>query len=160
MQIRNDEDGIRAAIKIAEYGWRCGGGPFGAVITDSRGYIISEAHSTVPSENDPTAHAEIKAIQMACRKKNSITLENHIIYTTTEPCIMCLGAILWARISKIVFSTLISDSKNLGFNEVDFSLRDLVNFLRLSIEVRGPLLREEGLLLFKKWTNSGGRAYY
>ena len=81
------------------------GGPFGAVIIDKNKTIIAKAHNQVLKTNDPTAHAEILAIRMACKKLNTKNLSDCIIYSTCEPCPMCLSAIIWANIKKVYYGS-------------------------------------------------------
>ena len=100
----HEHDFMRRAIHLSEEMMRAGkGGPFGAVIArDDR--IISEGHNMVTSANDPTANAEVVAIRADCVKLNTFTLAGCVIYTSCEPCPMCLSAIYWARIDKIYFA--------------------------------------------------------
>ncbi|MDD4250915.1 MAG: nucleoside deaminase [Candidatus ainarchaeum sp.] len=92
------------------------GGPFGAVIVcDNK--IIAKAHNMVLKNNDPTAHAEINAIRIASKKLKTVNLDNCILYSTCEPCPMCLSAIYWSRIKKIIFSCSRLDAKKAGFDD-------------------------------------------
>ena len=93
-----------------------GGGPFGAVIVKN-GEIIAKAANSVTQTNDPTAHAEVNAIRLASSKLNSFDLSGCEIYTSCEPCPMCLGAIYWARIDKIYYGNTKNDAKNIGFDD-------------------------------------------
>ncbi|MCA1747338.1 MAG: nucleoside deaminase, partial [Bacteroidales bacterium] len=95
---------IRRAIALAERNIDAGGGPFGAVIVKD-GQVIAEASNQVTVDNDPTAHAEIVAIREAGRKLNNYDLTGCVIYTSCEPCPMCLGAIYWARISAVWYAS-------------------------------------------------------
>ena len=92
-------------------------GPFGAVIVDKNGKIIGEGHNEVTINNDPTAHAEMVAIRRACSKINNFNLEGCIIYTSCEPCPMCLSACYWARLDKIYYSNTRKDAANIGFDD-------------------------------------------
>ena len=96
------EELMRRAIALSEENVRNGGGPFGAVIAKD-GEIIAEGTNRVTMDNDPTAHAEIEAIQAACKNTNDWRLNGASLYVTAEPCIMCAGAILHARIDKVYF---------------------------------------------------------
>lgn len=93
------------------------GGPFGAVIIDKTGQIIGEGHNEVTVNNDPTAHAEVVAIRRACAKINNFSLEGCTIYTSCEPCPMCLAACYWARLNKIYYANTREDAANIGFDD-------------------------------------------
>ena len=93
------------------------GGPFGAVIIDKSGNIIGEGHNEVTVNNDPTAHAEIVAIRRACKNSNNFSLEGCTIYTSCEPCPMCLSACYWARLDKIYYSNTRQDAADIGFDD-------------------------------------------
>jgi tRNA(Arg) A34 adenosine deaminase TadA len=92
------------------------GGPFGAVITQN-GEVISEGWNQVTSSNDPTAHAEVMAIRKACEKLNAFSLEGCEIYSSCEPCPMCLSAIYWARLDRLYFANSRDDAKAIGFDD-------------------------------------------
>jgi guanine deaminase len=93
------------------------GGPFGAVIIDKTGNIIGEGHNEVTVNNDPTAHAEIVAIRRACQASNNFSLEGCTVYTSCEPCPMCLAACYWARLDKIYYSNTRQDAADIGFDD-------------------------------------------
>ena len=93
------------------------GGPFGAVITDKEGNIIATGHNQVLKNNDPTAHAEIMAIRNACEKLHTYDLSNYILYTSCEPCPMCLSAIIWANIKEIYYACTREDAAKIGFRD-------------------------------------------
>jgi len=108
---------MEKAVKLSIRHMRNGkGGPFGAVVVKN-GEIIAEGYNQVSTANDPTAHAEIVAIREACRKLNSFQLTGCEIYTTCEPCPMCLGAIYWARPDKIYYSNTKSQAAAIGFDD-------------------------------------------
>jgi tRNA(Arg) A34 adenosine deaminase TadA len=92
------------------------GGPFGAVIVKD-GAVISEGWNQVTSSNDPTAHAEIMAIRKACEKLNNFSLEGCEIYSSCEPCPMCLSAVYWARLDRLYFANSRDDAKAIGFDD-------------------------------------------
>src|SRR6202140_2642607 len=105
------------AIQLSIDNVRSGrGGPFGAVVVKN-GTIIAEAANQVTSTNDPTAHAEMVAIREACRKLAVFDLDGCEIYSSCEPCPMCLGAIYWARLSRIYFATTAEDAAKAGFDD-------------------------------------------
>lgn len=111
---------MKSAIKEAYKGINNGhGGPFGAVIVKD-GKIIAKGHNQVVKNNDPTCHGEIMAIHAACKKLKTFDLSGCEIYTTGEPCPMCLGAILWANIEKIYYGCNILDTENIGFRDKKF----------------------------------------
>lgn len=151
---------MRRAISLAQNGMESNaGGPFGAVVVNRDGVIIGEGFNRVTSTNDPTAHAEIVAIREACRKLDSFQLEGCSVYTSCEPCPMCLAAIYWARPAKIFFACTREDAAEIGFDdqfiyeeiEKPFDERHLkiVNFLR-----------DEALTIFKNWENKPNKTEY
>ena len=95
------------------------GGPFGAIITDENGNVVAIGHNTVLKSKDPTAHAEINAIREACQKLNTKDLSNCRIYSTCEPCPMCLSAIIWANIKTIYYGSTRKDASKVGFKDDD-----------------------------------------
>ena len=109
---------ITLAAREAKQGSKIGdGGPFGAVITDNKGNIISIKHNTVLKDNDPTAHAEVNAIREACKILNTHDLSDCTIYSSCEPCPMCLSAIIWSNIKKVYYSSTRTDAENIGFRD-------------------------------------------
>lgn len=95
------------------------GGPFGAVIVNKQGQIIAKANNQVLKNNDPTAHAEIMAIRKACQELSTTNLEDYTIYSTCEPCPMCLSAIAWANIKTIYYASTRKEAKQAGFKDDD-----------------------------------------
>ena len=95
------------------------GGPFGAVVVNSNGEIIANGNNKVLKDKDPTAHAEIVAIREACRILNTNDLSDCTLYTSCEPCPMCLSAIIWANIKKVYFACTKKDAANIGFRDDD-----------------------------------------
>ena len=148
-----DERFMRRAIELAERGMNDrAGGPFGAVVVKN-GELIAEGFNRVTSENDPTAHAEVVAIREACRKLKSFQLSGCTIYTSCEPCPMCLGAIYWARPDRIVYACDHHDAAAIDFDDA-FIYREL----KLEIGERSipfsQLLRTEALPAFEKWQHN------
>jgi guanine deaminase len=134
----NDKIFLRRAIEIASDGINSGGGPFGAVIVKD-GKIISEAYNRVVLNNDPTAHAELLAIREASSVLKNHDLTDCTLYTSCEPCPMCLGAIYWAGIKKVVYSCDRSDAESAGFsdkliyNEIELDPeKRIISFVRIS----------------------------
>ena len=93
------------------------GGPFGAVITDKEGNIIAEGNNQVLVNKDPTAHAEVVTIRKACEKLGTYDLSDYILYTSCEPCPMCLSAIIWANIQTVYYGCTKEDAANIGFRD-------------------------------------------
>jgi len=141
---------MRIAIELSEYNVNQGmGGPFGAVIVKD-GMILARSANRVVPTNDPTAHAEISVIRLACQELGTFNLAGCEIYTSCEPCPMCLGAIYWARIDKVYYANTKADAAAIGFD--DHAIYD---------ELESPmakrklpfvqLLRDEALAAFKLW---------
>lgn len=125
------------------------GGPFGAVIVDENNNIIAVSNNTVLKDNDPTAHAEINAIRMASKKLNSYNLEKCTLYSTCEPCPMCLSAIIWSNIKNVYYGCNKEDAGNIGFRDdkiYDYLKNKDLNLLNLK-----NIDREEALKLFEKY---------
>lgn len=152
------ENFMKRAITCSCENIDIGGGPFGAVIVKN-GKIIAEGSNKVTINNDPTAHAEVVAIRNAAQHLNDFNLSGCEIYTSCEPCPMCLSAIYWARIDKIYYANTREDAKDINFDD---SL--IYDEVALPIEKRKipmiPLLREEGILAFEKWENKENRKEY
>ena len=115
--IEDQKKFMRRAIELAQFGMRNNhGGPFGAVIVKDN-IIIGEGFNSVTSTNDPTAHAEVVAIRNACQTLGHFQLDDCTIYTTCEPCPMCLGAIYWARPKAIIYACTKEDAANFDFDD-------------------------------------------
>lgn len=147
------------AIELAKKGVDSNaGGPFGAVIVKD-GEIIAEGYNSVTSKNDPTAHAEVVAIRNACKKLNSFQLEACIIYTSCEPCPMCLGAIYWARPKKVYYACTREDAANIEFD-------DQFIYNEISKEINGRqipfvnFMRKEASEVFKNWSEKVDKVEY
>src|SRR5687767_13803522 len=112
-----DQDYMRAAIRKAQEGIEAGQSPFGSVIVDG-GRIVAATHNTVWRDGDPTAHAEVNCIRAAAQAMKTIFLRGTTLYSTTEPCPMCLSAIHWAKIERVVFGAVIADAVAAGFCEL------------------------------------------
>lgn len=134
------------------------GGPFGAVIIRD-GEIIAAAHNTVIKTNDPTAHAEVNAIRIASNKLGRFDLSDCILYTSAEPCPMCLSAIMWAGIKKIYYGCKAEDAENIGF--ADKFIYDYIrgNNDGSSLQLQ-EFLREECLEAFKLWQEKEDKVPY
>jgi len=150
---------MRMAIELAENNVVQGqGGPFGAVIVKDGMVIARSANRVVPT-NDPTAHAEVSAIRLACKELETFSLEGCVIYTSCEPCPMCLGAIYWARIDHIYYANTKADAAAIGFDD-----KFIYDELDLPMESRKlpviQLLRDEALNAFKLWETSERKTEY
>ena len=149
-----------AAIEEARKGSSSGeGGPFGAVVA-KEGRIISSAHNSVLKDNDPTQHAEIKAISEAARELGTYDLSGCDLYTTTEPCPMCFSAIHWARIGKVIYGTDIKDVKELGFNELTISVSEMKERGASPVEISSGFMRTECEDLLKFWESLPDKQVY
>ena len=154
----NDFLFMRRAIDLSLKNVKKGGGPFGAVVTRN-GEILAESCNLVTETNDPTAHAEINVIRVAAQKLKTFDLSGCVIYSSCEPCPMCLGAIYWARIDKVVFANTTSDAKSIGFNDALIYEEISRPPEERKIEFR-QLLREEALMAFKAWEESENKIEY
>ncbi|MDR0239449.1 MAG: nucleoside deaminase [Deltaproteobacteria bacterium] len=135
------------------------GGPFGAVIVRD-GELVARARNKVLLTNDPTMHAEMIAIRQACAKLGRFDLSDCELYSTCQPCPMCIGAIFWARIPKLYYGALDSDADAIGFSDkaiYDAIRADFQGQDALAIET---LDREDCLKLFKAWSNKQDKAMY
>jgi len=134
------------------------GGPFGAVIVKN-GNIVAEGVNRVTLVNDPTAHAEVVAIREACAKLAAFELADCEIYTSCEPCPMCLGAIYWARLARVYFGNLASDASKIGFDD-SFIYREIAQVLRKRSIPMVPLMREQALAAFRAWEEKPNKILY
>lgn len=150
---------MERAVEIAGHGMRGGeGGPFGAVVVRD-GEIIGEGWNRVLATNDPTAHGEIVAIRDACGKAEAFSLEGCEIYTTGQPCPMCLGAIHWARIGAIHYGFSIEDAAAIGFDDREFFNQFSLPPAERAIPER-QLGRDLALALAKEYSEMPGRIGY
>lgn len=150
---------LKKSIEISKYGMDQGhGGPFGAVIVKDN-KIIAEGYNQVTSTNDPTAHAEVVAIRKACSKLKQFSLAGTIIYTSCEPCPMCLASIYWARIDKVFFSNTRESAKDIGFDD-----SFIYNEIGKPLENRSiPMVHfhmEQAVAVFKEWTQKNNKIEY
>lgn len=152
-------DFMREAIALSEDNVKNGlGGPFGAVIVKD-GKIIAKSANRVTTTNDPTAHAEVATIRLACQALQTFTLEGCVIYTSCEPCPMCLGAIYWARLDKMYYANTKSDAAAIGFDD-----QFIYEEIDLKLEERKlksvQILKEEAIIVFEQWKASTQRIDY
>jgi guanine deaminase len=149
---------MERAIALAVENVRSGGGPFGAVIVKD-GKILSEAANRVTLTNDPTAHAEMVAIREACKKSETFHLTDCELYSSCEPCPMCLGAIYWARLARVYFASTDADAAKAGFDD-SFIYRELqLPHLHRKIPMI-QLMREESLAAFRAWEQKPDKTNY
>jgi tRNA(Arg) A34 adenosine deaminase TadA len=154
-----DERLLREAIRLARTRMHEGrGGPFGAVVA-REGVIVARGWNAVTSTSDPTAHAEIVAIRRACRKLGSFHLEGHVLYTSCEPCPMCLAAAYWARLDRLVYAATRDDAARAGFD--DAFIYDQVPLPPGARSLRMEhLLRSEATVVFDEWLAKPDRVPY
>lgn len=150
---------MRAAIREAAAGMRAGrGGPFGCVIV-RRGEVIASGSNCVTSTNDPTAHAEITAIRAACRARGTFSLEDCELYTSCEPCPMCLAAIYWARIPRLFYGNTRADAAAIGFDD-DFIYQQIpLPPERRALDMQ-QLLPDEARVTFADWDAKPDKVRY
>ena len=150
---------MQIAIEEAKYGITNGhGGPFGSVIVKN-GEIIGKGHNMVVKNNDPTCHGEVSAIRDACKNLNSFDLQGAEIYTTGEPCPMCLGAILWSNIDKIYYGCTIQENDMIGFRDEIFYKNLLISTEKMKDKIL-QVDHEECLDLFKDYMNIKNKTMY
>ena len=141
---------MQMAIELSEQNVAQGlGGPFGAVIVKDGEVVAASANRVVPT-NDPTAHAEVSAIRLACQKLNTFNLEGCVIYTSCEPCPMCLGAIYWAHIDHIYFANTKADAAAIGFDD-QFIYEEIERRMEHRKLPIIQLMRTEAQKAFKMW---------
>ena len=147
------------AIQLSVDNVRTGrGGPFGTVIV-KEGIVIAEAANQVTATNDPTAHAEMLAIRQACQKLHSFELLGCDLYTSCEPCPMCLGAIYWARIDKVYFGNLAADAAKIGFDDSAIYAEITQPHSQREIPMI-QMMRAEALAAFRAWEENPGKILY
>lgn len=158
--MHNDDFFIKRAIELGREAMNSNaGGPFGALVVINN-EIISEGKNEVTSKNDPTSHAEINAIRLACQKLNTFTLPNATLYTSCEPCPMCLGAIYWARIKRLIFANnRIEASEIAGFDDNIFYREISLPWNEKKIEYK-EMGKSEGIKLFREWKAREDKTMY
>ena len=146
------------AIELCLKNIQQGGGPFAAIVVKDR-QVIAEGANRVTATNDPTAHAEIQAIRSACKKLGDFELKDCDLYTTCEPCPMCLGAIYWARLRRVFFGSVAADAAKIGFDDA-FIYKEI---RRPHADREIPmfsLMREESLEAFRTWEIKSDKIAY
>ena len=152
------EDIMREAISLADNNVRNGGGPFGAVIVKD-GKVVATGVNRVTANNDPTAHAEVSAIRNACKKLKTFDLSGCEIYSSCEPCPMCLGAIYWSRIKKIYYGNSKADAKDIGFDD-SFIYDELALPYGQRHVAMERLLGDEAIATFNEWKSRPDKTEY
>jgi guanine deaminase len=149
---------MQRAIQLSEESVKNGGGPFGAVIAKG-GEIVAEGSNSVTIKCDPTAHAEVTAIRNATKKLGTFDLKGYDIFTSCEPCPMCLGAIYWAHLDKIYYANNRNDAAKIGFDD-DFIYKEIDLKPEHRHKPSEILMREEALKVFKLWENKSDKVEY
>lgn len=154
-----DEDFLRRAIEAAREGIARGQSPFGsAIVRDGR--VVALTHNTVLADTDPTAHAEVNGLRAAAGGLGTIDLSGCTLYSTCEPCPMCLAAIHWAKVDRVVFGASIADATAAGFSELPVPAKTLAELGRSPLKVEGGLLRDDCSRLFEEWKEAGSSRPY
>lgn len=153
-----NEKFMRKAIALSIKNVENGGGPFGAVIVKA-GKIVATGVNRVTSNNDPTAHAEVSAIRKAAKKLGTYDLSGCEIYTSCEPCPMCLGAVYWARLDKMYYGNNKSDAKDIGFDDSFIYDEIALDPMQRSVKTI-QLLPKEAIKAFEAWTNKEDKIEY
>ena len=154
-----NEKFMREAIRLSIQMMRRGqGGPFGAVVVRD-GKIVGRGCNQVTSANDPTAHAEIVAIRAACQRLKTFQLDDCDLYTSCEPCPMCLSAIYWARLGNVFYGNTRKDAAKIDFDD-DFIYREVALPIRKRKLRMKQLLREEALAAFAEWQRKPDKVPY
>jgi len=155
----DDKDFMRAAIALAEENVASGnGGPFGAVI-ERDGEIVGRGSNNVTSHNDPTAHAEVVAIRDACATLGTFSLQGCTVYTSCEPCPMCLSAIYWARLDRIFYGNTKADAAAIDFDDAFLYLEIPKPIGERTIPTE-QMLRAESIKAFQAWAVSEDKIPY
>jgi tRNA(Arg) A34 adenosine deaminase TadA len=152
--MKNEAEYMRLAIRKAKEGIATRQSPFGAVLIKD-GQVIAATHNTVWRDADPTAHAEVNCIRQAASALQSIFLHGCTMYSTTEPCPMCLSAIHWSKIERVVYGASIADAAAAGFCELYVDAKALAAMGKSPLHVESGLLSEECAALFAQWQAAG-----
>jgi len=150
---------MREAVRLSLVQMRAGkGGPFGAVVV-RKGKIVGRGFNLVTSTNDPTAHAEIVAIRDACKRLKTFQLDDCELYTSCEPCPMCLSAIYWARFKRVYYANTRKDAAKILFDD-DFLYREVSLPIRKRAIPMKQFMRDEAILAFKEWDDKADKIRY
>jgi tRNA(Arg) A34 adenosine deaminase TadA len=159
MSFKPSEKMMKLAIEVAKQGVMVGQSPFGSVI--ARGdEVIMKGHNQVWATSDPTAHAEITTIRMGCQQTSTIDMSGCVLYSTCEPCPMCLAACHWAKFDYVVYGATIEDAKVAGFSELTISAPDMVKLGGSPMKLLKGFMAEECKSLFGLWlSQESSRSY-
>lgn len=149
---------MERAIELARISVQNGGGPFGAVIIKN-GEIIAEDSNSVTLDNDPTAHAEVNAIRKACKALNTFDLSGCEIYSSCEPCPMCLSALYWAHIDRLYYGCDKQDAKNIGFDD-SFIYEQIELKPQFRSIISKQFMQNEALTAFRMWEEKEDKTEY
>jgi len=153
------DEAMRLAIETTRAGIAAGQSPFGAVLVRD-GSVVAATHNTVWRDTDPTAHAEVNCLRRAAAALATVDLSGTTLYSTCEPCPMCLAAIHWAKVDRVVFGASIADSAAAGFVELPIPAKSLAEQGGSRLVVEGGILRDECVALFDEWKRAGlSRSY-
>ena len=148
----NHKENLLGAIELSDSSVDVGSSPFGCVIVNQEGEIVGQGHNRVVLDNDPTAHGEVMAIRDACKNLGSFDLSGCILYTSCEPCPMCLNACKWANIAEIYYAADRYDAEDIGFRDRVFYEDDPVNLVRIDLP--------EAKAVMQKWKNKKDKIEY
>ena len=155
----NIESIMKYTCDLAINGIDMGSGPFASVIVDENGSIVGEGNNMVTMQNDPTQHAEMVALRNACQKLNTFSLRGYTLFTSCEPCPMCLSAIYWARISNVYYGNNRDDAKEIGFDDSNIYDEISLDIDKRSIKMT-QLCRDSAILSFQKWAEKSDKTPY
>ena len=149
---------MRLAIRLSEENVQNGGGPFGAVIAKD-GEVIATGVNRVTANNDPTAHAEVSAIRAACQKVKNFKLDGCVVYSSCEPCPMCLSALYWAGVSKIYYANTKDDAKAINFD--DSFIYEQLSLERNARSIASEqMMHDEAQKAFEMWRDKEDKTEY
>jgi len=149
---------MKRAIELSIKNMESGGGPFGAVIVKD-GEVIAESANSVTIDNDPTAHAEVNTIRAACKKLETFDLSGCEMYSSCEPCPMCLGAIYWAKIDRLYFGNTKVDADDIGFSD-DFIYKEIEKPYQQRNLKTETMMRDEAIEAFNIWRDKEDKIKY
>jgi guanine deaminase len=154
----SDNKFMQLAIELSLNSVKHGGGPFGAVVVKD-GQVVAQTSNSVTLDNDPTAHAEVNAVRAACKALQTFDLSGCVMYTSCEPCPMCLGAIYWARIAKIFYANSRLDAKNIGFDDA-FFYEELAKPMHERAIPVTQIMQHEAIKAFETWAHKADKTEY
>ena len=148
----NHLENLKKAIELSEYSVNHGSSPFGCVIVNKDGKIVGEGHNHVVLDNDPTAHGEVVAIRNACKNLGTFDLSGCILYTSCEPCPMCLNACKWANIAEVYYAADRYDAEDIGFRDRVFYEDNPINLVHIEMK--------DAVRVMRKWKNKADHKEY